>query len=121
MLDVVSVKKKRYEKRRLRSKKHLKYSDDKPRMVVKRTNKYIYVQVIDTQNKVIASISSISKEFEGKKLSNNIDSAKIIGKKIAEKLKALKIKSVVFDRNGYIFHGKIKAIVEACREAGIKI
>ena len=121
MIDLVSVKKKRYEKRKLRSKKSLKYSDDKPRMVVKRTNKYLYVQVIDTQNKILASMSSLSKDLEGKKLGKNIDSAKLIGKKIAEKLKALKIESVVFDRNGYIFHGKIKALVEACREAGIKI
>ncbi len=120
MIDVVKAKNKRYVKTKLRSKKHLKMSTDRPRMIVTRSNKYLYVQVVDVNNKVLASYSSISKDLAGKKLGNNIESAKKVGEGIAKKLKALKIDTIVFDRNGLLYHGKIKALADTCREAGIK-
>lgn len=121
MINTLKQKNKIFAKRKLRSKKHLKSSAERPRMVIFRSNKYLYVQVIDdTTGKVLCSISSIAKELEGKKLGNNIESAKKIGEMIGKKLKKLKIEKVVFDRNGNLYHGKIKALAEACREQGIQ-
>ena len=121
MINVTKSKHRRYAKRRLRSKKHLVSSAKRPRMLVFRSNHYLYVQVIDDDaNKVLCSFSSLSTDLEGKKLGKNIESAKVIGKAVADKLKKLKIDSVVFDRNGYLYHGKIKALADTCREAGIK-
>jgi len=120
MIDIITNKVKRFKKRKLRSKKHLRISADRPRMTVFRSQKYLYVQVINNTNKVLASFSSISKEFEGKKLNNNIEAAKIIGTKIGEKLNSLNIKKVSFDRNGYLYHGKVKALADACRATGIE-
>lgn len=120
MIDVLKAKNKRFVKTRLRSKKNLKLSAERPRMVVSRSNKYLYVQVIDINNKVLAAYSSLSKDLSGKKLGKNVESAKKIGEGIAKKLKALKIDSVVFDRNGLLYHGKIQALADSCREAGIK-
>lgn len=119
MIDKVKVKKKRYEKRRLRSKKHLKMAADRPRMIINRSNKYLYVQVVDADNKMLCSFSSLSKELD-KKLGNNVESAKVIGTEIGKKLKAMKITKVVFDRNGLLYHGKVKALADACREQGIE-
>jgi large subunit ribosomal protein L18 len=121
MIDVMKVKRKRFSKKRLRSKKNIQTSATRPRMVVFKSNKYLYVQVVDdTVGKVIATSSSVSKDLKDKGLSNNIEAAKVIGKDIAKKLKAKKIDGIVFDRNGYLYHGKIKALADACREAGLK-
>lgn len=89
-------------------------------MVVYKSNKYLYVQIVDAENKVLGCVSSISKELKDKKLGKNIASAEVIGQAVAEKVKALKIKKVVFDRNGYKYHGKVKALADACRKAGIQ-
>jgi large subunit ribosomal protein L18 len=120
MIDVVKSKIKKGEKAKLRSKKNLKVASDRPRMVVFRSNKYIYVQVMDDLNhKVLCSVSSISKELKDQKLGKNIQSASVIGKEVAKKLKALNIGQVVFDRNGYRYHGKVKALADGCRAEGI--
>lgn len=120
MIDIMTNKVKRYKKRKLRSKKHLRISADRPRMIIFRSQKYLYVQVIDYTNKVLASFSSLSKELGGNKLNNNIEAATIIGTKIGEKLNSLNIKKVAFDRNGYLYHGKVKALADACRATGIE-
>jgi large subunit ribosomal protein L18 len=121
MIDVIAHKNVQYTKRRLRSKKHLKTAADRPRLIVTKTNKYIYAQVIDdATHKVICSISSVSKEMADKKLGKSIESAKVLGEAIAKKLKSKKIDKVVFDRNGYLYHGKIKALADSCREGGIQ-
>ncbi|MGL5254960.1 MAG: 50S ribosomal protein L18 [Brevinema sp.] len=120
MIDTISQKIKHHQQRKLRSRKHLKVAADRPRMTVFRSNRYLYVQVLDINNNVLASFSSLSKELGKDKLGNNIECATIIGTQIGEKLKALKIQKVVFDRNGYLFHGKIKALADACRAVGIE-
>ncbi|MGL4560809.1 MAG: 50S ribosomal protein L18 [Brevinema sp.] len=120
MINIVTNKIKRYQKRKLRSKKHIRISTDRPRMTVFRSSKYLYVQVIDMKNTVLASFSSLSNELGKEKLGNNIEAATIIGTKIGEKLNALKISKVVFDRNGYLYHGKVKALADACRATGIE-
>lgn len=121
MIDLVKQKKLKHIKAQRRSKKNLKSSPDRPRMIVFKSNKYIYVQVKDDiNNKILCSSSSIAKELKELKLGKNIKSAEIIGKDIAQKLKKLNITQVCFDRNGYRYHGKIKALADACRKEGIK-
>ena len=94
------------------------------RLAVNRSNKNIYAQIINDSTDggctIVAYASTIEKE---NKLENgsNVDAAKAIGKRIAEKAKKLKIKQVVFDRGGYRYHGRVKAVAEAAREAGLTI
>jgi large subunit ribosomal protein L18 len=104
-----------------RIRKRLSGSKDVPRLTVFRSNKQIYVQLIDDeQKKTLISASSLEKEIAGKKGINGIEQAKLVGKLAAEKSKDAGIKEVVFDRNGYLFHGRIKALADSAREAGLK-
>jgi large subunit ribosomal protein L18 len=121
MIDILKSKREKYLKAKARSKGSLSYSQERPRMLVFRSKKYLYIQVLDdVEGKVICSLSSISKELKDKKLGKNIKSAVVLGKEVGKKLKDLKINSVSFDRNGFKYHGKIKALADACREEGIK-
>ncbi|MDY2728328.1 MAG: 50S ribosomal protein L18 [Candidatus Onthovivens sp.] len=89
-----------------------------PRLCVYRSNKNIEVQVIDDVKGV--TLCSSSSEQLHIKNGNNIEGAKIVGKDIAEKCLALKIEKVVFDRAGYIYHGRVQALADAAREGGLK-
>lgn len=110
-----------FQKRRLRSKKNLQVSQDRPRMVVFRSSRYLYVQVFDINNKVLVAVSSLSmKDSSGLYSRNNVEFAKKIGLEIGNKLKLLGVKKLAFDRNGYPYHGKVKAIADSCRESGIE-
>jgi large subunit ribosomal protein L18 len=84
--------------------------------------KYLYAQVIDdSQGKTLAAASTGEKELRGDlKNTGNIEASKLLGKKIAERAKAKGIDTVVFDRGGYVYHGRIKAVAEAARESGLK-
>ena len=120
MIDVVKAKNKKAVKAKNRSKKNLNSSPDRPRMVVYRSNKYIYIQIVDDINrKVLCAVSSVSKDLKEKKLGKSMKSAEVLGKEIGKKLRDLKIEKVVFDRNGYKYHGKIKALADGCRSEGI--
>ena len=104
-------------KKRIR--KNISGTSTRPRLTVFRSNKQIYAQLIDDINGVtLASASSYEKDasFKG----NKIDQAKSIGKKIAENASKAGIKDIVFDRNGYLYHGRIKALAESARENGLK-
>ncbi len=92
------------------------------RLTVNRSNTHIYAQVIDaTGGKVLASASSAEKAVRGDlKNGGNISAAKVVGKLIAEKAKKVGVETVAFDRSGYRFHGRVKALAEAAREAGLK-
>ncbi|MCE3279711.1 MAG: ribosomal protein [Bacteroidetes bacterium] len=91
-----------------------------PRLSVFRSNKGIYVQLIDdASGKTLVAASSADKGIAETK-SNKIDQAKMVGKAIAEKAAQAGINSVRFDRNGYLYHGRIKSLAEAAREAGLK-
>ncbi len=107
-------------KERIRSKLR-KVSSSKPRLTVHRTGKYLYAQVIDDVKSItIASASTIEASTKGElKSTSNVDAAKVIGKLIAERASKAGIKEVVFDRSGYRFHGRIKAIADAARESGL--
>ena len=88
-----------------------------PRLCVYRSNKNIEAQLIDdVKGATLVSSSSMSLKLAN---GSNVDAAKLVGKDIAEKALAKKIKTVVFDRSGYIYHGRVKALAEAAREAGL--
>jgi len=104
-----------------RIRKRLSGDQNRPRFTVFRSNKQIYVQLIDdVQKKTLVSASSMTKEILDKKNINKTEQAKLVGKLAAEKSKDAGITQVVFDRNGYLYHGRIKALAEAAREAGLK-
>jgi large subunit ribosomal protein L18 len=92
------------------------------RLSVFRSSKHIYAQVIDDRKgETIASASSMEKDMRGSlKTGANIEAAKAVGKAVAERAAAKGIKDVVFDRGGYIFHGRVKALADAAREGGLK-
>lgn len=94
-------------------------SNDKPRLSVFRSNKQIYAQLInDDQGTTLVSASSREKAFEDKKIAKS-DMAKEVGKLLAEKAKEAGIEKVVFDRNGYLYHGRVKSLAEGAREGGL--
>ena len=89
------------------------------RLTVHRSNSHIYAQVIDASGaKVLAAASTVEKE--GRKYGGNVKAAVEVGRRIAERAKKAGVESVAFDRGGYKFHGRIKALAEAAREAGLK-
>ncbi len=116
-------------KKDLRIRKHQRVrrkisgSPERPRLAVFRTLNQIYVQAIDDVNgRTLASASTVEKEFRGEgKSGGNIDAAKLVGDSIAKRLLEKGIDNAVFDRGGYPYHGRVKALAEAAREAGLKI
>jgi len=91
-----------------------------PRLTVFRSNKQISVQIIDDINKkTIVAASSLVKEISEKKV-NKTEIAKLVGKLIANRAKEAGVSDVVFDRNGYLYHGRVKALADEAREGGIK-
>ena len=93
-------------------------TSEAPRLCVYRSNKNIEAQIIDdVKGTTLVASSSMSLKLEN---GSNIDAAKLVGEDIAKKALAKKIKKVVFDRSGYIYHGRVKALAEAAREAGLE-
>jgi len=100
-----------------RIRKRVDGNSDRPRMSIYRSGQHIYAQVIDdTKGHTLASASSL--KVEGVK-GGTVEGAVAVGKLIAEKAKAAGVEKVVFDRGGYIYHGRIKALADAAREAGL--
>jgi large subunit ribosomal protein L18 len=97
-------------------------SPERPRLCVYRSLGHIYAQVIDDRiGKTLVSASSIDKDTKkGLKGGGNVAAAKVIGKTVAERAKAAGVTKVVFDRGGYKYHGRVKALAEAAREAGLQ-
>lgn len=91
-----------------------------PRLDVFRSSKHIYAQIIDdTTGTTLVSASSMDKDFDGK--GGNIEAANLVGKKVAERALAKGIKQVVFDRGGFVYHGRVKALAEGAREGGLEL
>ena len=112
--DTNAQRKKRHK--RVRAK--VSGTQDRPRLNVFRSDKHIYAQVIDDiSGSTLCSASSIEKDFGGP--GGNKDAAKKVGKLVAERAKAKGIETVVFDRGGYIYHGRVKELAEAAREGGL--
>ena len=106
------------KKRHLRVRSKISGTPERPRLNVFRSEKHIYAQIIDDINGVtLCSASSVEKDFEG--LGSNKEAAKKVGKAVAERAAAKGIGNVVFDRGGYIYHGRVKELAEAAREGGL--
>ena len=107
---------------KFRIQKKVKGTPERPRLVVFKSLKHIYVQVVDDQGgKTIASASTLDKDCKSRmKRGSNIEAAKVVGEAIAQKLKEKGTVSIVFDRGGYLYHGRIKALAEAARAGGLK-
>jgi len=95
---------------------------ERPRLAVFRSNSHIYAQIIDdTVGKTLVAASTTEKAVkEAIEKTNNIDAASYVGKLVAERAQEKNIKAVVFDRGGFLYHGKIKALADAAREAGLE-
>lgn len=103
-------------KSKARIRKKIDGDPDRPRMAVFRSGKHIYVQVIDdSTGRTLVSYSSLEGEMKNK----NISTSKQVGQEIAKRALSKNIKTVVFDRSGYVFHGRIKAVADGAREAGL--
>jgi len=114
------TKQQRRSRIKMRIRKTLTGTADIPRMSVYRSNKQIYAQIInDLTGETIISASSREKAIAGKQ-SNKIEQAKLVGQSIAGKAKEKGIETVKFDRNGYLYHGRIKSLADAARENGLK-
>ncbi len=113
---------------KVRVKKHKKVRNkiygtaDRPRLAVFRSNMHIYAQIInDDAGNTLVSASTVQKAISSSlEKTNNVEAAKVVGTEIAKKALAAGITEVVFDRGGYIYHGKIKALADAAREEGLK-
>jgi large subunit ribosomal protein L18 len=108
-----------FKKRQSRTRHHIDIKSLRPRLSVFRSGKHIYAQVIDDLHAVtVASASTAEKESSMAK-GYNVEAAGVVGMLIAERAKAKGVSQVVFDRGGYIYHGRIKALAEAARKAGL--
>jgi large subunit ribosomal protein L18 len=119
---MIITKKQRRLRRAVRTRAHIR-DLGMARLTVHRTPKHIYAQVTDASGaKVIAAASTTQKTVrEGLKTTGNVDAAKAVGRAIAERTKAAGVSKVAFDRAGFQFHGRIKALADAAREAGLEI
>lgn len=112
----------------IRAKKHLKIRNklfgtaERPRLSVFRSDKHIYAQIIDdTKGNTLVSASTMDKDITTKlEKTNNIEAAKVVGELIARRAIDKGLNEVVFDRGGFVYHGKVKALADAAREAGLK-
>ena len=110
------------KKRRLRYRHKVAGTGEYPRLCVMRSSKHIYVQAVDdATGKTLASASTQDKEVRSRvKYGGNTAAAKVVGEVIAQRLKEKGVLSVKFDRGGYLYHGRIKAVADAAREQGLK-
>ena len=120
-MNKLKIKKRRTDKRKVRIKSRIKSSAERLRMCISKSNKNFYIQIVDDkQGKTLVALSTLSKDFPEMKNTGNISAAKTLGKLFAEKAVKAGIKKVVFDRNGYLYHGKIKAFADSARENGLE-
>lgn len=105
-------------RRHLRTRNHISGTADRPRLVVHRSNQGIQAQLVDDlAGQTLASASWVEADIKGKA---RAERSAAVGQKIAERAKAAGIESVVFDRGGYLYHGRVKALAEAARDGGLK-
>jgi len=115
----MSIKQEKRIRRHKKIRKSVHGTKARPRLFVFRSNQHVYAQIIDDESaKILASASD--KELKPRKGDKKSDIAKQVGKLIAQKAAEAKINSVVFDRGGFIFHGRVKSLAEGAREGGLK-
>ena len=121
MVSKVSRSEVRQEKHR-RSRRHIVGTAQRPRLAVFRSNNHVYAQVIDdVAGKTLVSASTLEKDIKAElKNTDDTDAATKVGEVVAKRALEKGIKAVVFDRGGYIYHGKVKALADAAREAGLE-
>jgi len=122
-MNKTALKNARLARRKRRIRKKIEGSTERPRLTVFRSSAHIYAQIIDdTQAKTIVSASTADKEVK-EKLGDGmskLDRGKVVGQVLAERAKAANVMTVAFDRNGYLYHGRVKALADAAREGGLK-
>jgi large subunit ribosomal protein L18 len=121
----IKTKEDRRDRIRHRIRKRVRGTDERPRLTVFRSVAHMYVQVVDDMSgRTIASASSVEPTLKGGMSQGarggNVEGAKAVGRTIAERLIEKGVKRVVFDRNGFLYHGRVKAVAEAAREAGLE-
>ena len=94
---------------------------DRPRLTVYRSSKHIYAQLIDAEGRTLGSVSTRSSAVAGDGYTGNVEAARRVGTALAELAKKHQIAEVVFNRNGFLYHGRVKALAEAAREAGLQL
>jgi large subunit ribosomal protein L18 len=105
----------------LRIRKTIQGTLEKPRLSIYRSNKEIYAQVIDDVNgKTLAAASSRDKQIADAKTENKMNEAQLVGKLVGERAKTAGVKTIGFDRSGYLYHGRVKSLADGAREAGLK-
>jgi len=121
-MNTIQKLKNRRQRIKHQIRKKVKGTPDRPRLVVYRSLKNIYAQLIDDVNaRTLVTVSTKSKEISEKlgSVKGNIEKSKLIGKLTAEKALSGNIRTVIFDRNGYLYHGRVKALAEGAREGGL--
>ena len=121
----IKTKEDRRDRIKYRIRRRVRGAVERPRLTVLRSVTHMYVQVVDdATGKTIASASTVESAVKGvlpqKATGGNVEGAKAIGKTIAERLIGQGVKRVVFDRNGFLYHGRVKAVADAAREAGLE-
>lgn len=121
MANRILKKRERHERRKRSVRRKLFGTTERPRMTVFRSAKHIYVQIVDDAGgRTLVASSTVAKDVrESLKYGGNVEAAKLVGADIAEKAKAAGISSVVFDRNGFRYHGRLQALADAAREKGL--
>lgn len=120
-MSIYKTKREKRERRHMRLRQKISGSSERPRFSVNFTQNHIYVQFIDDdKGNTLASVSTLSGEFKETKAKANLAGAEILGKIAGEKAVAAGIKAVVFDRGGFRYHGRVKALAEAVRKSGLK-
>lgn len=121
-MNKLRLKKERFERRKKRVKKKVRRNTDYPRLCITKSNKSIYVQLIDdVKGETLIGMSTLAKDFPAEGSRGNVESAKKLGELFAKKASEKGITKAVFDRNGYLYHGKVKAFADAVRENGVEI
>lgn len=108
------------KKRHTRVRKNVTGTAERPRLNVYRSNKHIYAQLIDDVNQVTVSSASTKDKDLNVEKGGNVEAAKQVGEAIAKRAQEKGYKSIVFDRGGYLYHGRVKALADAAREAGLE-
>jgi large subunit ribosomal protein L18 len=121
-VSLLDKKQVRHTRRKRRIRKKILGTAERPRLTVYRSLNHLYAQLIDdAADRTLLGVSTLSKELKGKlKTADTIEAAKQLGALVAQKARELKIETVVFDRNGYLYHGRVKALAETAREKGLQ-
>lgn len=117
-----TIKKEKRARRKRRIRKTVSGTTERPRLTVYRSHKHIYGQIVDDlTSKTLVAASSVVRDLkEGAKHGGNVAAAKKVGALLAKRALEKGVRQVVFDRNGYLYHGRVKALADAAREAGLK-